>query len=81
MSGFEWAVNDAIESGRAGDSVINMSLGTESSPIQAFNDMVDAASDEGVLSVVAAGNGVTSPITGETTAVRYIQSRRPHEIA
>ncbi|KAF2169741.1 hypothetical protein M409DRAFT_52248 [Zasmidium cellare ATCC 36951] len=58
MSAFEWAVNDIVGGGRAARSVINMSLGTTNQPIQAFNDMVDAASEQGVLSVVAAGNGI-----------------------
>lgn len=71
MSGFEWAVNDIVSSGRAARSVINMSLGTTSTPIQSFNDMVDAASEQGVLSVVAAGNGVRNPITGVTTPVSH----------
>ncbi|KAK4497322.1 hypothetical protein PRZ48_011772 [Zasmidium cellare] len=69
MSGFEWAVNDIVSNGRAARSVINMSLGTTNQAIQAFNDMVDAASEQGVLSVVAAGNGVRNAITGVTTPI------------
>lgn len=72
MSAFEWAVNDIVGGGRAARSVINMSLGTTNQPIQAFNDMVDAASEQGVLSVVAAGNGVRNAITGVTTPVSCI---------
>lgn len=64
MQGFQWAVNDIISKGRAGVSVINMSLGTERGVQQAFNDMVNAAYSNNVLSVVAAGNGVRNPQTG-----------------
>jgi oryzin len=64
MQGFQWAVNDIISRGRAGVSVINMSLGTERGVQQAFNDMVNSAYSNGVLSVVAAGNGVRNPTTG-----------------
>ena len=64
MQGFQWAVNDIIGKGRAGVSVINMSLGTERGVQQAFNDMVDSATANGVLSVVASGNGIRNPQTG-----------------
>ncbi|KDN67565.1 putative subtilase [Colletotrichum sublineola] len=55
LSGFDWAVNDIVSKGRAGRSVINMSLGGPSSTTWAT--AVDAAYSQGVLSVVAAGNG------------------------
>ena len=64
MQGFEWAVNDIINKGRAGKAVINMSLGSEDSVSTAFNSLVNAATQQGVLSVVAAGNGISNPQTG-----------------
>jgi oryzin len=64
MQGFQWAVQDIISRGRAGVSVINMSLGTERGVQVAFNNMVNEAYNNGVLSVVAAGNGVRNPQTG-----------------
>lgn len=54
MDGFEWAVKDIIAKKRQKTSVINMSLGCDRS--EAFNSIVDAAFDEGILTVVAAGN-------------------------
>ncbi|CAN8103182.1 unnamed protein product [Discula destructiva] len=55
MEGFSWAVNNITATpGRAAVSVINMSLGGPTD--YAFNNLVDAASKEGVLTVVAAGN-------------------------
>lgn len=57
MDGFEWAVEDIISNGREATSVINMSLGGGFSA--AFNRAVDAATAQGVLSVVAAGNEFT----------------------
>lgn len=64
MQGFQWAVNDIISRGRTGVSVINMSLGTERGVQVSFNNMVNQAYNNGVLSVVAAGNGVRDPRTG-----------------
>ncbi|KAK1992787.1 subtilase [Colletotrichum falcatum] len=55
LSGFNWAVNDITSKGRAARSVINMSLGGPASTTWAT--AVDAATSQGVLSVVAAGNG------------------------
>ncbi|KAF2762816.1 serine endopeptidase [Pseudovirgaria hyperparasitica] len=60
LSGFEWAVNDIVSKNRTAVSVINMSLGGESS--EAWKKAIQAATDQGVLSVVAAGNG--DPETG-----------------
>ncbi|KAK1625805.1 peptidase S8/S53 domain-containing protein [Colletotrichum phormii] len=55
MEGFSWAVNNITETpGRAAVSVINMSLGDPTN--YAFNNLVHAASEQGILSVVAAGN-------------------------
>ncbi|KXH62002.1 alkaline proteinase [Colletotrichum salicis] len=55
MEGFSWAVNNITETpGRAAVSVINMSLGGPTN--YAFNNLVHAASEQGILSVVAAGN-------------------------
>ena len=55
LDGFEWAVEDIVSEGREDSAVINMSLGGGFSA--AFNRAVDAATAQGVLSVVAAGNG------------------------
>ncbi|EFQ30175.1 subtilase [Colletotrichum graminicola] len=55
LSGFNWAVNDITSKGRAARSVINMSLGGPSSTT--WNTAINAAYSQGVLSVVAAGNG------------------------
>ncbi|KAG9524249.1 alkaline serine protease, partial [Aureobasidium melanogenum] len=65
MQGFQWAANDIINKGRAAKSVINMSLGSEDTVSTAFNSLIDAATQQGVLSVVAAGNGISDPRTGE----------------
>ncbi|KAM0284294.1 hypothetical protein ACHAQH_002087 [Verticillium albo-atrum] len=54
LSGFNWAVNDIRTKSRTGVSVINMSLGGGFS--SAFNNAVNAASSQGVTSVIAAGN-------------------------
>ncbi|KAL2670457.1 proteinase B [[Neocosmospora] mangrovei] len=55
LSGFNWAVNDITSKGRQGRSVINLSLGGQSS--QTWISAITAAYNSGVLSVVAAGNG------------------------
>ncbi|KFA46894.1 hypothetical protein S40293_03613 [Stachybotrys chartarum IBT 40293] len=55
LAGLTWAVNDAISNGRVGASVINMSLGSPSVS-QSLNDAVQAAIDDGIPVVVAAGN-------------------------
>ncbi|KAE8375161.1 Alkaline protease 1 [Aspergillus bertholletiae] len=64
LDGFNWAANDIVSKKRTSKSAINMSLGGGFS--QAFNDAVENAFAQGVLSIVAAGNensdaGQTSP--------------------
>ncbi|KAF9887767.1 Basic amino-acid permease [Aspergillus nanangensis] len=54
LDGFNWAANDIKTKGRTSKAAINMSLGGGFS--QAFNTAVENAFDEGVLSIVAAGN-------------------------
>ncbi|KAF2442665.1 subtilisin-like protein [Karstenula rhodostoma CBS 690.94] len=55
LAGFDWAVNDIVSKNRASKSVINMSLGGGSSA--AWISAIAASYKQGVLSVVAAGNG------------------------
>ncbi|KAB8250858.1 subtilisin-like protein [Aspergillus flavus] len=64
LDGFNWAANDIVSKKRTSKAAINMSLGGGYS--KAFNDAVENAFEQGVLSVVAAGNensdaGQTSP--------------------
>ncbi|RAL12443.1 S8 family peptidase [Aspergillus homomorphus CBS 101889] len=54
LDGYNWAVNDIVTKNRTSKAVINMSLGGSYS--STFNDAVENAFDEGVLTVVAAGN-------------------------
>ncbi|KAL4782826.1 peptidase S8/S53 domain-containing protein [Aspergillus varians] len=54
LDGFNWAANDIVSKGRTGKAAINLSLGGSYS--YAFNNAVEDAYAEGVLSVVAAGN-------------------------
>ena len=54
LNGYNWAVNDITSNGRAGVSVISMSLGGGFS--SAFNTAVNNAYSSGVTTVVAAGN-------------------------
>ncbi|KKK25089.1 hypothetical protein P175DRAFT_0495699 [Aspergillus ochraceoroseus IBT 24754] len=54
LDGFNWAANDIVSKNRTSKAAINMSLGGAYS--YAFNNAVETAFDEGVLSVVAAGN-------------------------
>ncbi|PSK37257.1 Subtilisin-like protease [Elsinoe australis] len=58
LEGFDWAVNDIITKGRQNKAVINMSLGGGNSA--AFTAAVNDAFDDGVVSVVAAGNSNTN---------------------
>ncbi|KAF9878382.1 hypothetical protein CkaCkLH20_03874 [Colletotrichum karsti] len=55
LSGFNWAVNDIVSKSRASRSVINMSLGGPAT--STWTTAINAAYNQGVLSVVAAGNG------------------------
>lgn len=54
LDGYQWAVNDIIDQARQYNAVINLSLGGGSSP--AFQSAIRAAYQNGVTSVVAAGN-------------------------
>ena len=55
LDGFNWAVSDITSKGRAARSVINLSLGGAASTT--WTNAIQAAYTQGVLSVVAAGNG------------------------
>ncbi|KAJ4118943.1 proteinase B [Fusarium equiseti] len=70
LAGFNWAVNDIVSKNRASRSVINMSLGGPSS--QTWATAINAAYSQGVLSVVAAGNGDENgrplPASGQSPA-------------
>ncbi|KAF3356042.1 Alkaline proteinase like [Verticillium longisporum] len=54
LSGFNWAANDIRTKARTTTSVVNLSLGGGFS--SAFNNAINAASAQGVVSVIAAGN-------------------------
>lgn len=54
LEGYQWAVNNITAEGREAKSVISMSLGGSKS--DAENRAVEAAFDQGILTVVAAGN-------------------------
>ncbi|TQV98638.1 hypothetical protein V2A60_007645 [Cordyceps javanica] len=54
LDGYNWAVNDIVAKRRQSRSVINLSLGGGAST--AFDQAVASAYQQGVLSVVAAGN-------------------------
>ncbi|KAJ4288578.1 proteinase B [Kalmusia sp. IMI 367209] len=70
LDGFDWAVNDIISKGRKSTAVINMSLGGGAST--AWTSAIAASYSQGVLSVVAAGNGDTNgnplPVSGQSPA-------------
>lgn len=59
MDAFKWAVNDIKSKGREAKSVINMSIAT-GVVSTAFNGLIDGATNEGILSVVCAGNEAVS---------------------
>jgi subtilisin family serine protease len=54
IKGFDWAVNDIVSKARTDTAVINMSLGGAGSTT--WDRAITAAWEQGVLSVVAAGN-------------------------
>ena len=54
FDGFQWAVKDIVAKSRQSRAVINMSLGGPVS--NAFDRAIENAFQQGVLSVVAAGN-------------------------
>ena len=54
LDGFTWAVQNATDEGRVGQSLVSMSLGWPTSQI--INDAVEAAYQQGFLTVVSAGN-------------------------
>lgn len=58
LDGFNWAVNDIVSKGRKNRAVINMSLGGQASA--AWTSAIASSYEDGVLSVVAAGNGDAS---------------------
>ncbi|KAF2129685.1 subtilisin-like protein [Dothidotthia symphoricarpi CBS 119687] len=55
LAGFNWAVNDITSKSRTARSAINLSLGGQASTT--WTNAIQAAYTQGVLSVVAAGNG------------------------
>ncbi|TDZ61490.1 Alkaline proteinase [Colletotrichum trifolii] len=55
LAGFNWAVNDITSKSRAARSVLNLSLGGPAS--STWTTAINAAYTNGVLAVVAAGNG------------------------
>jgi subtilisin family serine protease len=55
LAGFNWAVSDITSKGRAARSVVNLSLGGPASTT--WTNAIQAAYTQGVLAVVAAGNG------------------------
>ena len=58
LNGFNWAVNNIVDNGRAATSVISMSLGGPAS--STWTSAINAAYNQGVLAVVAAGNDGTN---------------------
>lgn len=54
LEGYQWAVNNITAEGREASSVISMSLGGAKS--EAENSAVEAAFEQGILTVVASGN-------------------------
>ncbi len=70
LNGFNWAVNDIVAKGRTGVSAINMSLGGR--PSSTWTTALNAAFNEGVISIVAAGNGdangTPQPVSSQSPA-------------
>ncbi|KAK2018703.1 subtilase [Colletotrichum eremochloae] len=71
LSGYNWAVNDITTKGRAGKSVINMSLGGAASTT--WTTAINAAYTSGVTTVVAAGNSAAN-------AANYSPANAPNAI-
>ncbi|KZM26903.1 Oryzin [Ascochyta rabiei] len=70
LDGFNWAVSDITSNSRGARSVINLSLGGQASTT--WTNAIQAAYSQGVLSVVAAGNGDQSgnplPVSSQSPA-------------
>ncbi|KAF2021469.1 subtilisin-like protein [Aaosphaeria arxii CBS 175.79] len=70
LAGFNWAVNDIVSKSRTTKSVINLSLGGPASTT--WTNAIAASYSQGVLSVVAAGNGDTNgnplPVSSQSPA-------------
>jgi len=70
LAGFNWAVNDITTKSRAARSVVNLSLGGPASTT--WTNAIAAAYTQGVLAVVAAGNGDDDgnplPVSGQSPA-------------
>lgn len=71
LTGIEWAVNDVVSRGAQATSVFSMSLGVRSDST-VLDDAVAEAYNQGILSVVAAGNE-NAPI-GNTAPARLAES-------
>ncbi|KAK1999882.1 subtilase [Colletotrichum falcatum] len=71
LDGYNWAVNDITSKGRAGKSVINMSLGGSAS--STWTTAINAAYNAGVTTVVAAGNSAAN-------AANYSPANAPNAI-
>ncbi|KAF2259009.1 subtilisin-like protein [Lojkania enalia] len=55
LHGYDWTVNDIVRNGRQNIAVINLSFGAGHSKI--WDQAIQNAYNEGILTVVAAGNG------------------------
>ncbi|KAM0471989.1 hypothetical protein ACHAPX_009126 [Trichoderma viride] len=70
LDGYNWAVNDIVSKSRASKSAINMSLGGPAS--STWTTAINAAFNQGVLTIVAAGNGDSlgnpQPVSGTSPA-------------
>ena len=70
LAGFNWAVNDITSKNRQARSAINLSLGGVASVT--WTNAIAAAYEDGVLAVVAAGNGDSNgrplPVSGQSPA-------------
>jgi oryzin len=70
LAGFDWAVNDITSKNRQARSAINLSLGGVASVT--WTNAIAAAYEDGVLAIVAAGNGDSNgrplPVSGQSPA-------------